>query len=104
MLHFVGDRDQKKFTKNPRHFSMQNSQANSKKKSTKCFWRAVKVKIVKVAFQMVMVQNFQFSLGAGIEARVGILSQKRCRAKPSGKSWHFLREFVPKGSYSLPRF
>ena len=43
MLHFVGDGDQKKFTKNPRHFSMQNSQANSKKKSTKCFWRAVKV-------------------------------------------------------------
>ena len=32
MLHFVGDGDQKKFTKNPRHFSMQNSQANSKKK------------------------------------------------------------------------
>ena len=44
VLHFVGDGDQKKFTKNPRHFSMQNSQANSKKKSTKCFWRAVKVR------------------------------------------------------------
>ena len=44
MLHFVGDGDQKKFTKNPRHFSMPNSQANSKKKSTKCFWRAVKVR------------------------------------------------------------
>ena len=43
MLHFVGDGDQKKCTKNPRHFSMQNSQANSKKKSAKCFWRAVKV-------------------------------------------------------------
>ena len=34
MLHFAGDGDQKIFTKNPRHFSMQNSQANSKKKST----------------------------------------------------------------------
>ena len=44
MLHFVGDGDQKKFTKNPRLFSMQNSQANSKKKSTKIFWRAVKVR------------------------------------------------------------
>ena len=31
-LRFVGDGDQKKFTKNPRHFSMQNSQANPKKK------------------------------------------------------------------------
>ena len=30
MLCFVGDGDQKKFTKNPRHFSMQNSQANTK--------------------------------------------------------------------------
>ena len=35
VLRFVGNGDQKKFTKNPRHFSMQNSQANSKKKSTK---------------------------------------------------------------------
>ena len=31
MLRFVGNADQKKFTKNPRHFSMQNSQANTKK-------------------------------------------------------------------------
>ena len=31
VLHFVGDGDQKKFTKNPRHFSMQTSQANLKK-------------------------------------------------------------------------
>ena len=30
----------KKFTKNPRLFSMQNSQANTKKIFTKCFWRA----------------------------------------------------------------
>ena len=30
MLRFVGDGDQKKFTKNPRHFSMQSSQANTK--------------------------------------------------------------------------
>ena len=32
-----------KFTKNPRHFSMQNSQANTKKLFTKVFWRARKV-------------------------------------------------------------
>ena len=31
MLRFVGDGDQKKFTRNPRHFSRQNSQANTKK-------------------------------------------------------------------------
>ena len=31
MLRFVGDGDQKKFTENPHHFSMQNSQANTKK-------------------------------------------------------------------------
>ena len=31
MLRFVGDGDQKKFTKNPRHFSMQISQAKRKK-------------------------------------------------------------------------
>ena len=45
MLRFVGDGDQKKFTKNPHRFSMQNPQANSKKKSTKVFWRAGKVKV-----------------------------------------------------------
>ena len=44
MLRFVGDGDQKKFTKNPRRFSMQNSQANTKKIFTKFFWRAGKVK------------------------------------------------------------
>ena len=43
VLRFVGNGDQKKFTKNPRHFSMQNPQANSKTKSTKVFWRAGKV-------------------------------------------------------------
>ena len=30
VLRFVGDGDQKKFTKNPRHFSMQNSRVNTK--------------------------------------------------------------------------
>ena len=44
VLHFVGDGDQKKFTKNPRHFSMQNSQANTKQIFTKFFWRAGRVK------------------------------------------------------------
>ena len=38
MLRFVGDGDQKRFTKNPRHFSMQNSQAKTKKIFTKCFF------------------------------------------------------------------
>ena len=33
VLRLVGDGDQKQFTKNPRHFSMQNSQANTKKYS-----------------------------------------------------------------------
>ena len=35
VLRFVGNGDQKKFTKNPRHFSMQNSQANTKNIFTK---------------------------------------------------------------------
>ena len=45
VLRFVGDGEQKKFTKNPRHFSMQNSQANTKKIFTKFFWRAGRVTI-----------------------------------------------------------
>ena len=40
VLRFVGDGDQKRFTQNPRHFSMQNSQANTKKIFTKFVWRA----------------------------------------------------------------
>ena len=43
VLRFVGDGDQKKFTKNPRRFSMQNSRANTKKIFTKFFWGAGKV-------------------------------------------------------------
>ena len=43
VLRFVGDGDQKKFAKNPRHFSLQNSQANTKKIFTKFFWRAGKI-------------------------------------------------------------
>ena len=43
MLRFVGKGDQKKFTKNPRHFSMQNSQANANKIFTNFFWRAGKI-------------------------------------------------------------
>ena len=35
VLRFVGSGDQKKFTKNPRHFSMQNSQANRRKNPQK---------------------------------------------------------------------
>ena len=47
VLRFPGNGDHKKFTKNPRPFSMQNSQADTKKKFTKCFWRAGKVKNCK---------------------------------------------------------
>ena len=43
---FRGKRRPEKFTKNPRHFSMQNSQANTKKIFTKSFWRAGKVIIL----------------------------------------------------------
>ena len=43
VLRFVGDEDQKKFTKNPRHFSTQNPQANTEKIFTKLFGRAGKV-------------------------------------------------------------
>ena len=46
VLRFVGDGDQKKFTRNPRHFSMQNSQANTEKIFTKFFWRAGRVTFV----------------------------------------------------------
>ena len=47
VLRFVGDGDQKKLTKNPCHFSMQNSQANTKEKFTKPFWGAGKVKNIR---------------------------------------------------------
>ena len=47
VLRFVGDGDQKKFTKNPRRFSMQNSQANTKKIFTKFFWRAGKITFLR---------------------------------------------------------
>ena len=53
MLRFMGDGDQKKFTKNPRHFSMQNSQANTKKIFKKFFWRAGKVTFGVVAIGIV---------------------------------------------------
>ena len=43
VLRVVGNGDQKKFTKNPRHVSMQNSQANTKKIFTNIFWRGGKV-------------------------------------------------------------
>ena len=42
VLHFVRNGVQKKFTRNPRHFSMQNSQANTKKIFTQFLWRAGK--------------------------------------------------------------
>ena len=51
VLRFVGNGDQKKFTKNPRHFSVQNSQANTKKIFTKCFWRAGLVTIITGTLQ-----------------------------------------------------
>ena len=53
VLRFTGDGDQKKFTQNPRHFSMQNSQPNTKKLFTKFFWRAGKVTLCKWPFSVV---------------------------------------------------
>ena len=44
MLRLVGNGDQKKITRNRRHFSMQNSQENSKKNCTRVFWRVGKVR------------------------------------------------------------
>ena len=56
---FVGDGDQKKFTKNPRHFSMQNSQANAKNIFTKFFWRAGKVRFsLSVLFSPYLLFEF----------------------------------------------
>ena len=43
VLRFLGNGDQKKFTKNPRPFSMQNSQPTTEKLFTRIFWRAGKV-------------------------------------------------------------
>ena len=43
VLRFAGNGDQKKITKNPRHFSMQNSQANTEKIFTEVVWRVGKV-------------------------------------------------------------
>ena len=43
---FRGKRRPEKFTRNPRHLSMQNSQANTRKIFTKFFWRAGKVILV----------------------------------------------------------
>ena len=40
----LGNGDHWKFTKNPRHVSMPNSQEHSKKESTKALWRAGKVR------------------------------------------------------------
>ena len=57
-LRFVGNGDQKKFTKNPRHFSMQNSQANTKKIFTKRFWREGKVMFCKQLFSS-QLQDFK---------------------------------------------
>ena len=44
VLRFVGDGDQKKFTKNPRHFPMQNSQANTRKCSLNSSGEQAKMK------------------------------------------------------------
>ena len=48
MLRLVENGDQKKFTRDPRQFSIQNSQATSKKKFKKVFWRAGKVKFTAI--------------------------------------------------------
>ena len=45
---FCGKQRPQEIHQNPRHFSVQNSQANSKKKSTKFFWRAGKATLFQV--------------------------------------------------------
>ena len=49
---FRGKRRPEKNHQKSRHFSMQNSQLNSKKKSTKAFWRAGKVMILPNCFAL----------------------------------------------------
>ena len=64
MLRFVGNGDQKNFTKNPRYFSMQNSPANTKKIFTKCFWRVGKSGNTKDPPQEVQQDDLSLSLKA----------------------------------------
>ena len=66
VLRFPGNGDQKKFTKNPRPFSMQNSQADTEKIFTKCFWRAGKITVSPTIRNLVDVSDiftFFFLLG-----------------------------------------
>ena len=68
VLRFVGDGDQKKFTKNPRHFSMQNSQATTEKIFTKFFWRAGKVTIEN--HEHILQSLSQVALGQKLSALI----------------------------------
>ena len=84
VFRFVGDGDQKKFTKNPRHFSIQNSQANTKKNLfTKFFWRAGKIEKIErreMNSKMVMVvQKWPRSLFLPVQPR-------SCKERP-GAGW-----------------
>ena len=83
VLRFVGDGDQKKFTKNPRHFSMQNSQANTKKIFTKLFWRAGKVTITSFSG---VVWGFKTSDTEG-DKKNHRHKKQRNRRKGKAKTW-----------------
>ena len=82
VLHFVGDGDQQKFTNNPRHFSMQNSQANTKKILTEFFWRAGKAILPKTSvMQMIEAGNMCVCVCAAKAFSHEVWQKLRC--KPS---------------------
>ena len=74
VLRFVGDGDQKKFTKNPCHFSMQNSQPNTKKIFTKFFWRAGRVRDAQESEKQIVFKLWPLA------------NYPLCTLKKSGKS------------------
>ena len=85
MLRFVGNGDQKKFTKNPRHFSMQNSQANTEKKFTKCFWRGGKVTNARKRAQMSAKERKRKSATERRRAQEGAKECKRALPRKNCK-------------------
>ena len=77
---FHGRRRPEKFTKNPRHFSMQNSQANTKKKFTKFFWRAGKVRISSWVSRRILLRIFRGPRGLFVLCFLG-----------NGGNWKFTK-------------
>ena len=65
MLRFGGNGVQKQFTRNPHHFSMQNSHEISKKKSSKVFWRAGHATIIRPSGQRLELGAIAETRGAG---------------------------------------